>query len=66
MFDNFNQISNENLNKNNHPMWKFWMTKFLEGKNYSNYIVRDNERPLIIPQQDPTIKQQKFSKLAGR
>ena len=60
--DTFNQIVSEKLDTNNFPTWRFWMTNFLQGKGYWDYIDGDHEEAPFCPEEHATAEQKKALK----
>ena len=53
--ENGGHIVTEKLHKNNFPVWKFRMTKFLMGKGYWEYIEGDLEEALEILEENEIV-----------
>ena len=60
--DTFNQIVSEKLDANNFPTWRFWMTNFLQGKGYWDYIDGEHEEAPICPKEHAIAEQKKALK----
>ena len=60
--DSINQIMQEKLDKNKFHAWRFWMTNFLMGKGYWDYIEDEHEAAPIVPEQNATPEQIKALK----
>ncbi|MCO5550333.1 hypothetical protein L7F22_003817 [Adiantum nelumboides] len=62
MANKFNQIVSEKLDSNNFPTWRFWMTNFLLGKSYWDYIEGENDEAPGCPEENATPKEKKALK----
>ncbi|MCO5606654.1 hypothetical protein L7F22_060842 [Adiantum nelumboides] len=62
MADKFNQIVSEKLDSNNFLTWRFWMTNFLQGKGYWDYIEGENDEAPRCLKQNATPEENKALK----
>ncbi|MCO5594115.1 hypothetical protein L7F22_048136 [Adiantum nelumboides] len=62
MADKFNQIVSEKLDSKNFPTWRFWMTNFLQGKGYWDYIEGENDEAPRCSEVNATPKEKKALK----
>ena len=62
MFDGFNHIVSEKLDKNNFHAWKFRMTNFLMGKGYWEYIDGEHQEAPECLEEDASAEEIKALK----
>ncbi|MCO5597945.1 hypothetical protein L7F22_052032 [Adiantum nelumboides] len=58
----FNQIVSEKLDSNNFPTWRFWITNFLYGNGFWDYIEGENNEAPRCYKENATLEENKALK----